>query len=87
MIEVKVVVAGRQYDRSHQFPAVLKLPEGALLDDALAMLAQGVAPNDRLPDSCLVAVSGVHLGTLARHSSRTLASGDELVLIAPLSGG
>jgi len=73
---------------SPHVPATLhSLPEGATLDDALTAVA-GHLPADRpLPPSCLVAVSGTHVGTLGSHPARQLADGDELVLIAPVAGG
>ena len=40
-----------------------------------------------LPASCLVAVSGTHLGTLGNHRPHSLEEGDELVLITPVAGG
>ena len=54
---------------------------------ALEALA-GLFPEGRpLPESCLIAVSGAHLGTLRSHTARKLEDGDELVLIAPVAGG
>ena len=45
-------------------------------------------PGDNpLSASCLVAVSGMHLGTLADHRPQTLKDGDELLLLAPVAGG
>jgi molybdopterin converting factor small subunit len=62
------------------------LPDGANVDDALQLLDSQLG-DDQLPASCLVAVAGKHLGTLANHIASPLADGDELTLIAPVAGG
>jgi molybdopterin converting factor small subunit len=86
-MNVQVVITGRSYDAAANVPDQFTLDEGATLDDALKAVAAAL-PDDRpLPPSCLVAVSGTHLGTLGSHPSRQLADGDELVLIAPVAGG
>jgi molybdopterin converting factor small subunit len=86
-MKVKLVITGRSYDAAAGVPEQLTLDDGATLDDALKAV-RAALPEDRpLPASCLVAVSGTHLGTLASHPSRQLADGDELVLIAPVAGG
>lgn len=86
-MNVRVVLSGRNYHLADRIPPQLALPEGATVDDALDTLA-GMLPSDqRLPDSCLLALSGVHVGTVAQHPRRELRDGDELVLIAPVAGG
>ena len=57
------------------------------VDDALAELARQLPADQQLPQSCLVAVSGQHLGTIADHQPAQLADGAEMVLIAPVAGG
>lgn len=84
---IRVVISGRNYDAAQAVPEFLELPDGCSLDDGLQRLARLVPPAQRLPDSCLVAVSGQHLGTLGRHRARQLEDGDELVVIAPVAGG
>ena len=86
-MKVRVVLSGRSYDAAEAMPDCLTLPDGAAVDEALRQLA-GLMPEGKgLPKSCLVAVSGAHLGTVASHRSRVLRDGDELVLIAPVAGG
>jgi molybdopterin converting factor small subunit len=86
-MKIKLVITGRSYDAAVDVPAELDFAEGATLDDALKTIA-GYLPDDRpLPPTCLVAVSGTHVGTLASHPARELNDGDELVLIAPVAGG
>jgi molybdopterin converting factor small subunit len=82
---IRVVFSGRRYDAAQSLPEEISLPDGATVEDALKTLSD-LLPV-RLPESCLVAVSGVHLGTVARHRSRDLRQGDEIVLIAPVAGG
>ena len=86
-MKVGVVISGRNYDAADAVPEHLTLPDGASLDDALEALASLLPEDRQLPDSCLIAVSGTHLGTLASHRQSNLSEGDELVLIAPVAGG
>ncbi len=86
-MRVKIVISGRSYDAAESIPECLTLADGSSVDDALQALA-GLFPEGKpLPQSCLIAVSGSHLGTVRSHTSRQLQDGDELVLIAPVAGG
>ena len=87
MLNVQIVFIGRRYDAARSIPERLCLPEGATVDDALKAIAKQLSGDNPLSASCLVAVSGMHLGTLAEHRSATLKDGDELVLLAPVAGG
>ena len=86
-MKVRVVVSGRNYDTAEAIPPHLTLPEGCSVDEALQAVAECCRQGPGLPESCLVAVSGTHLGTLRRHRPHVLSDGDELVLIAPVAGG
>jgi molybdopterin converting factor small subunit len=83
---VRVIISGRNYDASPAMPQQLTLAEGASVDDALKTLAPSLH-GGHLSDSCLLVISGTHLGTVRSHSPRALQDGDELVLIAPVAGG
>ena len=85
--ETEIHVHGCSYDASTAFPAVLDLPDVATVDMALDALHQQLPDKRSLPGSCLVVLSGKHLGTVARHGNPVLAATDELVLIAPVAGG
>ena len=86
-MRVHVVFSGRSYDAVEALPDWLALPDGAGVDEALHALA-GLMPEGKgLPKSCLVAVSGKHLGTVGTHRAHALRDSDELVLIAPVAGG
>jgi molybdopterin converting factor small subunit len=85
-MKISVVVTGRSYHATGQLPREIDLPAGADVDDALSLLDSHLG-DDGLPATCLVAVAGKHLGTLANHTSAPLADGDELTLIAPVAGG
>jgi molybdopterin converting factor small subunit len=87
MIKVPVVMTGRSYQLAAELPAELELAEDARLADALAAIEQVLPEGESLPASCLVAVAGFHLGTVARHDNPELKDGQELVLIAPVAGG
>ncbi len=86
-MKIKLIITGRAYDAAVDVPGELTLPDGATLDDALQALAEDLPPQRPLPPTCLVAVSGSHVGTLGSHAARELQDGDELVLIAPVAGG
>jgi molybdopterin converting factor small subunit len=84
---VKVMIAGRGYDAAQHIPEQLALAEQATLDDALEAINRLLPDGHPLAASCLVAISGEHVGTVGVHPSRRLHEGDELVIIAPVAGG
>jgi molybdopterin converting factor small subunit len=86
-MKVRIVVGGRNYDLADSIPQQLTLPEGASVDDALTALLGHVPKNRSLSGSCLIAVSGVHLGSLQRHHAQLLQDGDELLVLSPVAGG
>jgi len=86
-MQIQVVVTGRSYHLADALPDQLELPENADVAAALSQLNAALPKGEQFPSSCLVAVSGEHLGTVAKHRPRTLANGDELVLFAPVAGG
>jgi molybdopterin converting factor small subunit len=86
-VNIRVVVTGRNYHTAAPVPEELELGEGQSVDDALAGLAQYLPEGQSFPASCLLVVSGQHLGTVSNHQPRTLRDGDELALIAPVAGG
>jgi molybdopterin converting factor small subunit len=59
----------------------LTLPEGALVDDALAQL-RALPGGDRLPPAPLVAINLAYART-----DSPLRAGDELAVIPPVAGG
>jgi molybdopterin converting factor small subunit len=87
LITIQIVFTGRSYQTSAQLPDTLELRDDAGVGDAIAALRLALGDADSLPSSCLLAVSGEHLGTVENHEPRTLEDGDELVLIAPVAGG
>ena len=86
-MHVRLTISGRNYHAIGAVTPQVELPDGCSLDQAIqtvrALLPSGVT----LPESCLVAVSGKHLGSLSSHRAHALAEGDELLLIAPVAGG
>ncbi len=86
-MKIQIVVTGRGYDAAETLPNELTLADDASLEQALLALEE-YFPDDRpLPPTCLLAVSGRHLGTVSQFQSITLREGDELTLIAPVAGG
>ncbi len=86
-MNVRIVWAGRNYDLAASLPDELTLPESASVDDALKMLSGCLPHNRRLPGTCLIAVSGTHLGCLQSHRNQPLKDGDELLVLWPVAGG
>lgn len=86
-MQIEVVVSGRSYHLSESIPKHLTLDDASTLNDALAEISSQTPEEARLPDSCLVAVSGKHLGSIGQHQNPVLRDGDELVIVAPVSGG
>ena len=86
-MKIQIVYTGRSYQTAGQLPRELTIADDATVDDALAAVAKQLGDDHQLPGSCLVAVSGEHLGTVASHTNRPLKERDELVLIAPVAGG
>ena len=86
-MKVQIILSGRNYDVGEAIPAALTLADGASLDDALGALARQMPGGKGLPGTCLVAVSGTHLGTVGKHRPRALRDGDELLELAPVAGG
>ena len=84
---IQLTMAGRSYHVADDLPECLVLPEGASLDDALQLLATLMPASAVLDRRCLVAVSGMHLGTVEKHRPKTLHDGDELLVLAPVAGG
>lgn len=87
MLNVQVEFIGRGYDAAQSLPDCLRLPDGATLDDALKAITGSLPGDHPLSACCLVAVSGMHLGTLAQHRPRVLRDGDDLLFLAPVAGG
>ncbi len=86
-MRIRVATMGRSYPAAEHLPDEITLPDASSVDDAIALLTEQIPDDSPLPASCLVAVSGEHLGTLGNHQERQLADGDELTLIAPVAGG
>ena len=86
-MKVRVVITGRSYHTASEIPAQLDLPEGSSVAHAVDELEKLLADGAKFPASCLVAVSGQHLGTRANLPTRTLNDNDELMLVAPVAGG
>lgn len=87
MLNVQIVFLGHRYDVAQSLPERLCLPDGATLDDALKAITKNLPGDHPLSASCLIAVSGSHLGSLADHRPRTLKDGDELLFLGPVAGG
>ena len=86
-MRIEVMVTGRDYHTADAMPESIDLADGGTVDDAIAALRTYLAEGQTFPESCLVAVSGEHLGTIGGYHNRPLREGDEITLIAPVAGG
>lgn len=86
-MKIRLVVSGRGYDAALNLPETFEMADGATVAEALEAVTVLLGNGQTLAPGCLVAVSGRHLGTVARYSDRSLADGDELVLVTPVAGG
>lgn len=86
-MKILISYTGRNYQTAQALPAELTLDEGSTVADALNGIQQDLTDDMQLPASCLVAVSGDHLGSLSSYCDRPLQDRDELMLIAPVAGG
>jgi molybdopterin converting factor small subunit len=86
-MKIQLTLSGRNYDVADALPTELALPEGASVQTALERLAALLPNGYRLSETCLVAVSGQHLGSLRNLSPRLLCDGDELLVLTPVAGG
>ena len=85
---IRLAFTGRGYHTAHDWPTHLELAPGTTVAAALRDL-QSRLPQP-LPASCLVIVSGRHVGTVGQcltTGSDVLEEGDELLLLAPVAGG
>jgi molybdopterin converting factor small subunit len=87
VMKIRIVYTGRSYQIAERLPAELALAEDARLDDALQAVNRLLSDDEPLSPSCLICVSGQHVGTLSGHNNQALADGDEIILIAPVAGG
>ena len=86
-MQIRVFLSGRHNDQADAVPRELELPEGCLLSQALSELLDRLPADRRPAGTCLVAVSGTHVGTLAHYRDTSLRPGDELLLLSPVAGG
>lgn len=86
-MRVRLVLIGRGYDAAENLPDHWDVPDGASVDDVLRLIEQQYGSIPGCSPSCLIALQGRHLGTIASHASAPLHDGDELTLIAPVAGG
>jgi molybdopterin converting factor small subunit len=86
-MKVQITLSGRAYHAAEQLPRTLDLPEDSTVQSALKSLSEMLSEENPISTSCLIAVSGRHLGTMGQFSDQPLRDGDELVILAPVAGG
>jgi molybdopterin converting factor small subunit len=86
-MKITLVVTGRSYHLTKNIPPELELDEGSSLSDAISAIDGHLPREHPLPQSCLIAIGGKHVGTVGTHPPKDLRDGDELVIIAPVAGG
>jgi molybdopterin converting factor small subunit len=86
-MRIQVFFTGRSFSAATPLSPAIELPDGSGVDAAIQAIRQQLPQGEQLAPSCLVAVSGEHIGSVKDHLNRQLRDGDELVLIAPVAGG
>jgi len=86
-MNVRVFITGRAYHLAEAFPDVLEFDQGATVASVLAKLADLLPEGGQLPPTCMVTLSGRHLGSVAGFDDCPLREGDEVALIVPVAGG
>jgi molybdopterin converting factor small subunit len=86
-MNIRIVISGRNYELAEPFPDTIELPDGDTLDDALELLSARFSEGRSFPPSCLLGVSGKHVGTVGSHSRVILSDNDEIMIFAPVAGG
>ena len=86
-MRIPLVVTGRGSHAIENLPDQLDVPDQASVDDVIRLLVERYGEGPGWSASCLIAVAGRHLGTVASHLPATLREGDEVTLIAPVAGG
>ncbi len=85
-MKIRITYLGRSYQYAETLPEQIDLEPGGTIADAVRAVNSLLAETN-LPGSCLVTVSGEHVGSVASFSDRPMREGEELVLIAPVAGG
>lgn len=85
-MKIRITYLGRSYQHAETLPDQIDLESGSTIVDAVQQV-NALLGETELPGSCLVTVSGEHVGSVASYTDRPLRDGDELVLIAPVAGG
>jgi molybdopterin converting factor small subunit len=85
-VKLQLVMTGRDYHTAERLPDELPLAEDATLQDALSAI-NALLGEAGLPTSCLLALNGEHVGSVASFTDRAIRDGEELVIIAPVAGG
>ena len=86
-MRIRLVVTGRGSHAIEELPDQLEVPDQASVDDVIRLVVARYGEGPGWSASCLIAVAGRHLGTVASHVPVTLREGDEVTLIAPVAGG
>ena len=86
-MKLPFTIMGRSYDVAATLPVEVDVSEGESVDAVLETVSALLPPGQALAESCLVVLSGKHLGTVARHDNVAVSEHDELVLISPVAGG
>lgn len=87
LVKIRLVVTGRGYHAAESLPDQWEVPDHATVDDLMRLVMERYGDGAGWSATCLIAVAGRHLGTVASHEPAALRDGDEVTLIAPVAGG
>ena len=86
-MKVRVTLTGRSYHLGEGLPAEMELSDDSTVTALVSALNEQLPDDNELPASCLISVSGKHVGSVGNHSDAALSENDEVVFIAPVAGG
>lgn len=85
-MKIRITYLGRSYQHAEALPDQIDLDPDSTIADAVRAVDSLLGETD-LPGTCLVTVSGEHVGSVNSFADRPMRDGEELVLIAPVAGG
>lgn len=86
-MKIRVTITGRSYHLAAELPREIELADGAGLTAAIAAINELLPDDAGLPASCIIAVNGEQVGTIAAHQDTPLSENSDLFFVAPVAGG
>lgn len=86
-MKIRLLVTGRRYHQAVSLPDELEVAAGGCVRDALDSVNELLPEAVKLEDTCMLAVNGSHVGSVADFQNVPLTENAELVVFSPVAGG